>query len=185
MHHNVNLAKLSTAVSNSLFLFGVFGIIVGSFIAFGILTPQGAVDRSLVLGATSQKALVFSPLTLDSAIVSQSRLTLSNIPRGTTKFNIELTNLKATSYSLPLFQAHNADEIPQSFQISPILSAQQVPVSFSIIVDGIKLPLIQENGEYLIPQVTVDPQAISTIQLEIIATEPIQYPIQLELSITQ
>ncbi|GEM_PF-4678588 len=181
----MNLAKLSIAVSSSLFIFGLFGVVIGSLIAFSILTPQGTVDRSLVLGATSQKALVFSPLKLESSIVSQSKLSLSNVPRGITSFTIEFKDLRATTYILQLLQTHNADEIPQSFQISPKLSAQQVPVSFSIIIDGIKLPLIQENGEYLIPQITVDPQSISTIQLEIIAKESILYPIQLELSITQ
>jgi len=166
--------------------FSIFGVIVLVVVAYSFfigLTPQTIDNPTLVLGETTQKPLLFAPLKINSAIISDSESFLASVPRGESQFTFTFDKIQNTSYTFPIFQVTNGSDIPQSFLLSTELPQNINSLSLDITIDGITLPL-KSGATIMSPSITIDPETISTLELTISSLELIHYPVNLTLRVS-
>lgn len=180
-------SKLLSRALEAVGLFAVVVIIGGTYLAFGALTPKVTSQKSAnVLGARTENTVFYYPVDVSAQpIIDDTVMRVDPDQPNVTTFEYEFNSFMPSEYAIPIIEIRNNNDEAGAIKISPTLSADQTPVEIALEIDGIEIPLIDKNGTYLIPEVTLQPRTITPVVLHIRSTEQLFSPPSLTLTFVQ
>mgnify|MGYP000241754726 CR=1 FL=1 len=187
MEKSVQPSKLLSRAIESIGLFAIVVIIAGTYVAFGMITPKVASQKSAnVLGVKSQSTVFYFPLdTTKNPLIDDSVMRIDPEQPQATTFEYTFRSFQPSQYEIPVLEIRNSNDSPAKVKISPSLSTENSQLELFIEIDGIELPLIDKNGTVLIPEVTLQPRTITPVVLHIRNQERINNPPTLSLVFVQ